>query len=150
LWISIHAEYVEPKIIPMEIPPNVTTHEMTSSIIWFDEDGILYSVPKPGKPPELSMDEIMVEMDKFKKLIGNKKVCMVSHANPNSRPPSKSERDTIAELINDVTKAMAIVTTSPVSRMIANLFFGLKPPPYPAKMFSNEKEAVDWIRQYNK
>jgi hypothetical protein len=134
----------------MEIPKNVQVHEMTASFIWFDKDGIMFSTPKPGKPPEMSKEQIDIEMKKFMAIIGNKKICMVTEANPQSRPPSKAERDMAADLINPITQAMAIITTSPVSRMIANLFFGLKPPPYPAKMFSNEKEAVEWIRQYNK
>jgi hypothetical protein len=134
----------------MKIPEGVKTYEMASSFIWLDDQGILFSVPKPGPPPELSMEEMNKEMEKFKAIIGNKKVCMVSEANPQSRPPTKAERDVVANLINDITKAMAIVTTSPVARMIANLFFGLKPPPYPSKMFSDEKEAVEWIRQFNK
>jgi|SRR5687768_560319 len=134
----------------MEIPTNVTVHELTSSFIWINDEGILFSTPKPGKPPELSLDQLDVEMKKFNEIIGHKKICMVSEANPQSRPPNKQERERIAELINEVTTAMAIITNSPVSRMIANLFFGLKPPPYPVKMFSNENDAVEWIRQYNK
>jgi hypothetical protein len=43
---------------------------------------------------------------------------------------------------------MAIVTSSPLSRMMANLFFSFKPPQYPVKMFQNEKDATEWIRQY--
>jgi hypothetical protein len=132
----------------MEIPKNVKTHELTSSIMWFDENGILFSVPKPGVPPDMSHEEILKEMDRLREIIGNKKVCIVSEANPNSKPPSKAERDFIAEQINSVTKAMAIVSSSPVARMIANLFFGLKPPPYPTKMFTDEKEATEWIKKY--
>ncbi|MGZ3883914.1 MAG: DUF7793 family protein, partial [Bacteroidia bacterium] len=60
----------------------------------------------------------------------------------------KHQRDFIAEQLSSVTKAMAIITSSPLSRMIANLFFGLKPPPYPVKMFTNENEAKAWILQY--
>jgi hypothetical protein len=132
----------------MEIPKDAKTYGLTSSTLWFNDEGILFSKPLPGTPPELSKEEILKEMKKFKEITGNKKVCMISEANPNSRPPTKAERDFIAEQINEVAKAMAIVTTSPVARMIANLFFGLKPPPYPAKMFSNEKDALEWIRQF--
>jgi hypothetical protein len=132
----------------MEIPKNVKTLELKSSIIWFNEDGILYSVPKPGIPPDLNFEEIKKEMDHLREFIGHKKVCFLAESNPNSKPPNKQERDFIAEQINSVTKAMAIVTSSPVSKMIANLFFGLKPPPYPAKMFSNEQDAKEWIKQY--
>jgi hypothetical protein len=132
----------------MEIPKNVKTLELKSSVIWFNEDGILYSVPKPGVPPDLNFEEIKKEMDNLREFIGHKKVCFLAESNPNSKPPNKQERDFIAEQINSVAKAMAIVTSSPVSKMIANLFFGLKPPPYPAKMFSNEQDAKEWIKQY--
>src|SRR5258705_13954952 len=112
----------------MEIPKNVKVYEMTSSYCWINEEGILFSCPKPGKPPELTDEEISHEMKKFMDIIGQGKICMVSEANPQSRPPNKTERDKAAELINPIAEAMAIITTSPVSRMIANLFFGLKPP----------------------
>lgn len=132
----------------MEIPAGVKTYELTSSIMWFDENGILFSCPKPEVPPVLTMEEIKKEMDKFRKITGGKKVCLVSESNPKSPAPAKEQRDFIASEINSVVKAMAIITTSPVSRMIVNLFFGLKPPPYPAKLFTDQKEAVQWIKQY--
>lgn len=132
----------------MEIPAGVKTHELTDSIIWFDEHGILYSSPKEGSPKILTIEEIRDEMVKFRKIIGNEKVCIVSESNPKATAPPKEHRDFIAAEINSVTKAMAIITTSPVSRMIVNLFFGLKPPPYPAKLFSNKNDAVEWIKQH--
>ena len=133
----------------MEIPVNAKTIDWTTSIIWFDEDGVMFSMPKPGvAEPELSREDALREMEKFKELLGHKKVCMVLETNANSKPPKKEDRDFIAEQLNQITKAMAILASSPLSRMIANLFFGLKPPPYPVKFFSNEKDAKQWIRQY--
>jgi len=132
----------------MEIPKNTKTYKLSSSTCWFDDNGILFSVPDAGTPKDLTMEEILKEMERFREIIGNKKVCMVAESNHQSRPPTRSERDFIAEQINSVTKAMAIITTSPLSRMVANLFFSLKPPSYPAKMFSNEKDATEWIKQY--
>jgi hypothetical protein len=133
----------------MRIPENVNVIDWQTSFMWFDEDGILFSMPKPGVPePELTREESLAEMEKFKKLIGGKKVCMVLETNANSKPPKKEDRDFIAEQLNQIAKAMGIISSSPLSRMIANLFFGLKPPPYPVKFFSNEKDAKDWIKQY--
>lgn len=132
----------------MEIPTGVKTLELSSSIVWFDENGILFSSPKPGIPPKLNMDEVAKEMEIFRKFTNNQKVCLVIESDPKAPAPAKEERDFIAEQINSITRAMAIVTTSPVSRMIANLFFGFKPPPYPVKMFGNKDEAVAWIKQY--
>jgi hypothetical protein len=132
----------------MDIPKNVTTHEMSTSIIWFDELGILYSIPKPGAPPDLNQEEIMREIQRFHEITGNKKVCMIAESNSSARPPNKEERDFIAKQMSELTKAMAIITNSPVTRMVVNLFFALKPPDYPAKMFTNEKDAKEWIKQY--
>ena len=133
----------------MEIPKNVNIIDWTTSFIWFDEDGIMYSKPKPGvEEPTLSREETLKQMDEFKKLLENKKVCMILETNSNSKPPKKEDRDFIAEQLNQVVKALALISSSPLSRMIANLFFGLKPPSYPVKFFSNEKEAKEWIRQF--
>ncbi|MCE3260355.1 MAG: hypothetical protein K0S12_1996 [Bacteroidetes bacterium] len=133
----------------MQIPANVKTLELSSSILWLDEDRILHSVPKPGVvPPQSSTEEIKQEMDKLRAFIGPDKVCMLLESNPNSQPPKREMREFIASEIESVTKAMAIITTSPVSKMIANLFFGLRPSSYPVKMFTDEKEARKWILQY--
>ncbi len=133
----------------MEIPSDVKVIEWSTSFIWFDEDGIMYSTPKPNvKEPELSREESRSQMEEFKKLIGNEKRCMILETNSHSKPPKKEDRDFIAEQLNEITKAMGIISASPLSRMVANLFFGLKPPPYPVKFFSNEKEAKEWIKQY--
>jgi hypothetical protein len=137
----------------MKIPENVKVIEMSTSLMWLDDDGVLYSIPRPGviPPDNLTREETLEEMRKFKDgagLTDGKKACMILETNSHSKPPKKEDRDFIAEQLNEITKAMAIISSSPLSRMIANLFFGLKPPPYPVKFFSNEKEAKEWIKQY--
>lgn len=133
----------------MDVPKGVKIIDMPTSYLWFDEEGILYSKPKEGAvEPELSREEALEQMEKFKEIIGYEKRCMILETNVNSKPPKKEDRDFIAEQLNEITKAMGIISTSPLSRMIANLFFGLKPPPYPVKFFSNETEAKEWIKQY--
>lgn len=133
----------------MEIPKDAKVIDFGTSFLWFDEFNILYSLPKAGVPePQLSREETLEQMAKFKEITGNKKVCMILETNSNSKPPKKEDRDFIADQLAQVAKAMGIISTSPLSRMIANLFFGLKPPPYPVKFFSNEKEAQEWIKQY--
>ena len=132
----------------MEIPTHLKTIDWPTSIMWFDEDGVLYSKSKPGIPPPVSKEESLRQMEEFKILIGGKPVCMILETASNSKPPNKEERDFAAEQLNQVVKAMGIITTSPLSRMVANLFFGLKPPPYPVRFFQNEKEAKEWIKKY--
>jgi hypothetical protein len=132
----------------MEIPEDRPTYELSGSTIWISEEGIMYSKPKANAPQERSNEDIHAEILKIYEIAGKKKVCIVSESDPNSKPPRKDQRDFIAHEIESIVKAMAIVTSSPVSRMIANLFFSFKPPTYPVKMFTNERDATEWIRQY--
>ncbi|MDF2437978.1 MAG: hypothetical protein K0Q95_2354 [Bacteroidota bacterium] len=133
----------------MEIPKDAKIIDWPTSVLWFDEYGILYSKPKPGaEQTVISREQTLRQMNEVKRLTGNKKLCMILETNSNSKPPQKEDRDFLSEQLSLITKAMAIISSSPLSRMIANLFFGLKPPEYPVKFFSNEKEAQAWIKQY--
>ena len=132
----------------MEIPNDVKVHDFASSHLWISKEGIVYSSPKTDAYRELSHEEIKMQMDNFRTIIGNKKVCIVLESNPKAKPTKKEQRDFIASELSSVVKAMALITSSPASRIIANLFFGFKPPAYPVKMFSDEAKATEWIKQY--
>lgn len=51
----------------------------------------------------------------------------------------------------EVTKhcsAIAMLSTSLAQKMLANFFMRIIKPPVPTKSFSDEKEALDWLRQF--
>jgi len=130
----------------MQPPKNIKVTEWPASTIWF-EDGVLYSKAKPISVIQ-TKEEIQKQMEDLRKLTGNKKTCMILETNHSAPPPKKEDRDWIAKELDSVTKAMAIISTSPLSRMIANLFFGFKPPVYPVRFCADEKEAKEWIKKY--
>ncbi len=132
-------------MIVLQIPSNAKTYEMANSVIWLDEQGIMYSRPKETPYLRLTTDEFDLEIQKLREIIGHKKVKMILEAHPNSESPRKDERDHIAEQLASVTQAMALITNSAVSRMVANLFFLFKPAPYPMKMFFTAQEAKGWL-----
>ncbi len=128
------------------IPPqNVQVYDLPGSVIWFDEDGILYSVAK--KVPPQTLEEAKRSMVEFLKITGGKKVCMLSDST-NSPPVNKEMRDYAAEVIPEIVKAIAIMSRSSVGKMAANLFFSLKKQPYPVKFFDDQEEARIWLKQY--
>jgi hypothetical protein len=133
---------------PMEVPKNVKLIEWPTSTMWFDEDGVLYSIPKPGAAQPQTKEETMLQLQEFRKLVGGKRTCMITQTDNAAPPPKKEDRDWIAKELDSIVKAMAIISASPLSRMVANLFFGFKPPAYPVKFFSNAAEAKEWIKQY--
>jgi hypothetical protein len=130
------------------IPTDRKVLELTNSFVWLDDDGVMYSVGKPGERKPFDPAEAEAQMKQLRELIGDKKVCMILETNSGSQPPKKEDREWIARELNSITKAMAIIALTPLSRMVANLFFGLKPPAYPARFFGDVGEARKWIKQY--
>ena len=126
-------------------PENTELIEWPTTTLWWDENGILYSVSK--KVPQQTLEEAKASVEMFKELTGNKKVCMIID-NTNSAPTTKEIRDYAAEELEKLSKAIAIISNSPLSRMTANLFLGLRPPSYPVKIFKNEQDAKKWILKY--
>lgn len=129
----------------MEIPDNTEIYDFPTSRMWFDENGILCSVSK--KATQQTVEEAKSTMGQFLLITGGKKVCMLSDST-DSAPIDKEMRDYLAEVLPDIVIAIAIVSRSAVGKMFANIFFSLKKQPYPVKMFTDENDAKDWLKQY--
>jgi hypothetical protein len=129
----------------LNIPKNAQVKDWGTSTTWFDEDGILYSISKKG--PQHSLEDTKKRFAEFKKVIGNNKVCMLIDVT-NTNESTREIRNYAAEELPKIVKAIAMVSTSAVGKMLANLFFTLKTQPYPTKMFTNEKDAKKWLQQF--
>jgi hypothetical protein len=134
----------------MKPPENAEIHDEPTSVWWIDESGIFCSVSKPN-PIAQTREEGMKRLEEFKASIGHKKICMlidISNAKPGAG--SREDRDLAAIEMAKLVKAMALIAKTALSKMVMNLFFSLKPPPYPYKMFSpeQEQEAKEWLKQY--
>ena len=129
----------------MEIPVNIKTHENSTSVYWVDSEGIVCSVSK--KAPALSFEETKKTLEEFKSVIGQGKVCMLIDVTY-SAESTREVRDLAAEEFPKFVKAIAMISKSALGKMLANLFFTVKSQPYPTKMFTNEMEAREWLRQY--
>ena len=126
-------------------PSNTQVFEFSTSLMWWDESGILCSVSK--KVPQQTLEEARKTMIEFKKITAGKKVCLLSDSTDAS-PANKEMRDYAAEVIPEIVKAIAIISRSALGKMAANLFFAIKKQPYPMKMFNHETEAKEWLKQY--
>lgn len=47
-----------------------------------------------------------------------------------------------------MVKAGALITGSPLNRMIGNIFLAFDKPPVPTKLFTDEQKARQWLQQY--
>ncbi|MDQ3110209.1 MAG: hypothetical protein M3R17_09970 [Bacteroidota bacterium] len=126
-------------------PQNAKVFDLPTSILWFDESGILCSVAK--KVPPQTVAEAKKSMVEFAKITGGKKVCLLSDST-DSPPVDKEMRDYAAEIFPEIVNAIAVMSKSALGKMAANLFFALKKPPYPVRFFDDENEAKEWLKQY--
>lgn len=126
-------------------PKDAHVIDWETSLIWFDEDGILCSISK--KTPKQTLEQVKAQMEEFRKIIGDKKVCLMIDVT-NTGESTKEVRDYAAREFPKFVKAIAMISGSALGKMLANLFFTVKAQPYPVKMFNDEKEAKEWLKQY--
>lgn len=129
----------------ISIPVYAKVIDLPTSQVWREESGIVCVISKKVKPQ--SVDEARASVESFSKFLGSEKACMlidVTHSSESSR----EVRTYAAEALPKMVKALAMVSDSVLGKMIANLFFNLKSQPYPVKMFDNENEAREWLKNY--
>jgi hypothetical protein len=129
----------------MEIPENIETHKTALSIMWFDKEGIFCSITK--KDSSLNKEALVSTFNYIRSKSPDKKICWIGDIT-DAPPPEKTARDYAAEESPKLIKALALITKSSLSKMIADIFMMVKRPPYPTRMFTNETEAREWIRSY--
>ena len=57
-------------------------------------------------------------------------------------------RKYMATMGSTLVTAGALITSSPVSKAIGNLFLRIDLPPVPTRLFTNEQKARVWLKQY--
>ncbi|MFI5172188.1 MAG: hypothetical protein ACHQFW_07335 [Chitinophagales bacterium] len=115
------------------------------STMWFGDDGIFYSITK--KDVVITKEGLIDSFRFIQERSGGKMICWIGDISQ-ATFPTQEARDYAGEETPKFIKALALVTNSEISKLIANVFIALKKPPYPTKMFTNEKDAETWIRQF--
>lgn len=128
----------------LQIPDDVEVHDLSTSKMWFRGD-IVCAVSK-GRGSR-SIEETKELIENFKKLTGDKKICLLIDVSNTMETP-REVRDYAAEEFPKFIKAIAMLSDSALGKMIANLFFTVKHQPYPTKFFNDEEEAIKWLQQY--
>ena len=119
--------------------------ESPLSVMWFDEDGIFCTVTKKKAP--LTKEALIAQFDFIRKRSNGKKICWLGDVTHVSFPTTEA-RDYAGEETPKFIKALALITNSEISKMVANVFLVLKRPPYPTKLFTNEKDARNWLKNH--
>ena len=114
-------------------------------IFWFDSNGILCA--KSISNDLTNLKDVKEFTEYFIERLQGKKVSIL-HDFSNVSYSSKEIRDYVTNEFPKIAVAIAMVSKTPLGRMMANLFFNLKQNPYATKMFDNEEEAKEWLKKY--
>jgi hypothetical protein len=115
-------------------------------ITWMGEDGIARTIVK--KNAEVTLKEAKENTVAVFSLYKDKKFPLLIDSR-NIKYITKEARDHFS--INNretLITCFGIIIDSPLSRIIGNFFMGLNKPSIPAKLFTNEEEALKWLKKF--
>ncbi len=120
--------------------------EVRGYFTWMGEDGIVRTRVKENAEITLELAKENTEAvnsfftgKKFPILIDSRGIKSMSreareHFSTKGRDPK--------------TNAFGIVIGSPISRVLGNFYLGINKPPVPTKLFNNEEDALQWLKQF--
>lgn len=129
----------------MKPQPNTEIVEIPIWTMWFDESGILCFLSK--KHPPQTIEESKALFSEIQKFSKGRKHCWLMDTT-NFQTPTKEARDYGASEMAKMAKAIAFISDSSLGKIVINILLTLKPQPFPAKMFTDEQEAREWLKQY--
>ena len=110
------------------------------------EDCILHVKILPQA--EISLGQVIEILKRSKKLWKGEKIPILSDMS-NVKYISRDSRAFLSsEEAVRVTKSLAMVGNSQISKVIGNFILGLNNPPYPVKLFTSKDKALQWLEMF--
>ncbi|MCK4763576.1 MAG: STAS/SEC14 domain-containing protein [Candidatus Aminicenantes bacterium] len=120
--------------------------ETRVSKTWLGDDGILRESLFRGAGVTLDdMKEIIAAQFEFTK---EKKVPLLVDMRTIKSTTRDARVYASSEKTEDAVSAVALLVSSPVSKVLGNFFIGVNKPPYPRKLFTSETNAVEWLKKF--
>jgi len=114
--------------------------------VWLDEEGILWV--RSREMYEMDLEEAKALFAVYRQLrTDHRKFLHVVDAH-NSFTVTREARDYIAHEINQYFRAAAVISNSLPLRLLVNFFNTFYRSGLPLKMFSNQMEALKWLRKF--
>jgi len=116
--------------------------------VYFRDD-IFYTIVKPDNKGTLAemKEHLNARTNRFKEQFPVR--CVLINNVP-IKPTTKEYRDYAAgEEMKKLFTALAIVMeNNPMTKIAGNLFLKFSRPAYPTKIFNDERQALNWLKQY--
>lgn len=128
----------------MEIPTHAA--ELKGYYTWMGDDGIARTCVKPNIDIVL---EHAIENSKVVTSFYVDKKFPILIDSRNIKSMSYEARHHFSAHGRDTkTSAFGIVIGSSISRVLGNFYLGINKPAVPTKLFDNENDAINWLKQF--
>ncbi len=119
----------------------------SSAEIWIDDQGICHLIYTPGA--RLTFEDTLNECRIISEMSGPGKVPILVDLN-NVKYVSRESRTYYAgKEAEKIFKVAALLVGTQMSRVIGNFFMGLNKPLMPIKLFTSEKQALKWLKDFD-
>jgi hypothetical protein len=126
-------------------PPTAKTIETATTCCWLDDSGIAIFIAEGTQTIENAKENMAV----CRQLTSGKKTPVLLDFSNLTSMTREARAYYASEESSSIVSAVAIVTTSVISKLIGNFFIGLnKAAEAPVKIFTNVNEAKGWLRQF--
>ena len=119
--------------------------ELEIARVWMDHERIVHV--EFHETDEHSLHEASEVVTAHNRLAGDEPCCVLADLR---RVKVGADRSARQHYVSDegarLKLAMAMVTESPLQRMLGNVFNLMSKPPYPVRMFATEASALEWLR----
>ena len=120
----------------------------TQKLYWDSENEIVWG-ELFADPTEEQAEENVDAQERVRDILGKTKTRVLVDMTAISEI-SKEARDYFAnERTASIQRATALLTSSPVSRVIGNFFMGLNKPISPTRLFTDPRGAIKWLQTYS-
>jgi len=114
--------------------------------VWVGDDGICRIIHEPNV--DVSLADAQETMAAYKKINQGKRLPLFIDTKT-MRSLSRDARHYYAgEEAAAVASAAAIIVGTPVSRVLGNFYIGLSNPHLPSRLFTDEDEALAWLKGF--
>lgn len=128
----------------MEVPKNAIN--VTGYWTWMGSDGIARTKVKPEI--DITINHALENTEVVTSFYVDKKFPILIDARGIKSMTREAREHFSTRGRDSKTNAFGIVIKSPLSRVIGNFFLGLNKPAVPTRLFDNENDAIEWLKNH--
>ena len=116
--------------------------------VWLGEDGIVRVIHVPGA--EVTLQDAQETMAAYLKLNNGKKLPLFVDTKTMKSISREARHFYAGDEAAACASAVALIVGTPVSKVLANFYLGLSNPRLPSRLFTDEAEALAWLKGFLK